>query len=340
MVWGIAISFNHARQDARTVATFVIVEILVAVALPIFLCASLAFFAVVLEYITIGHLDMRTLVPRLIGMVKFESGLKYDYWAIDDIFYYPLKRKDGRSDKGCWFSVDKSPATWFLAIIIGTAFNLVISYFVDLTLDAQITVTSCDDPLIDRTYDCFNASSLNFVDCVDDTATELLHCFKFYRFGVETNIITAITTSYAFYLVTIAVFKQIFSVVRNLVHIKPSRFWGVGFVAVGLIFYAASIIVLVIWIHGYAVDTISEIRRINIIHISQFFMVSTFVTMVGGLLLSKWYEKLHTKAHARVIQIPLVHYSDTQRKHLHQMEAADKWPPPHHESATHYTEIN
>ena len=36
--------------------------------------------------------------------------------VIDDIFYYPLKRKDGRSDKGCWFSVDKSPATWFLAM--------------------------------------------------------------------------------------------------------------------------------------------------------------------------------------------------------------------------------
>ena len=134
VVWGIAVSFNHARQDAKTVTTFVIVEILVAVALPAFLCASVACFAVVLEFITIGHLDMRTLIPRFIGMVKFEQGLKFDYWVIDDIFYYPLKKKEGRSDKGCWFSVDKSPATWFLAIIIGTAFNLVISYFVDLTL--------------------------------------------------------------------------------------------------------------------------------------------------------------------------------------------------------------
>ena len=327
VVWGIAISFNHARQDAKTVVTFIIVEILVAVGLPVFLCASVAFFAVVLEYITIGHLDMRTLIPRFIGMVKFESGLKFDYWVIDDIFYYPLKRKDGRSDKGCWFSVDKSPATWFLAIIIGTAFNLVISYFVDLTLDAQITVTSCDDPLIDRTYDCFRAGDLKFIDCVDNRDATLLHCFKFYRFGVETNIITAITTSYAFYLVTIAVFKQIFSVVRNLIHVKPSRFWGVGFVAIGLILYVGSAIVLIFWIRGYAASTISELRRINIIHVCQFFMVSTFVTMVGGLLLSKWYEKLHTKVHAKVIQTPLVHYSDTQRKHLHEIEASDTWPP-------------
>ena len=346
MLWGIAISFNHARQDARSVFTFVTVEILVAVGVPFFLCASVAFFAVVLEYITIGHLDMRTLIPRFISMVKFESGVKYDYWVIDEIFYYPLKRKDGRSNKGCLFSVDRSPATWFLAIIIGTAINLVISYFVDLTIDAQITVTSCDDPLIDRTYDCFSAGDLTFIDCVDNRNATLLHCFKFYRFGVETNIITAITTSYAFYLVTIAVFKQIFSVVRNLIHIKPSRFWGIGFLAIGLIFYAASVVVLVIWIRGYAAFAIAEIRRINIIHIWQFFMVSTFVTMMGGLLLSKWYEKLHTKVHSKVIKTPLVHYSDTQRKNLHAIEASETWPPrlksqpPPEQPDNQYTQIH
>ena len=327
MVWGIAISFNHVRRIEKSVATFIIVDILVAVALPLFLCTSIASVAVVLEYITIGHLDLRIIIPRLVGIVKFEYGKKFDYWIIDDLLYYPLKKKEDRSDKGCWFSVDKSPATWFLAIIIGTAFNLVISYFVDLTLDTQITVTSCDDPLIDRTYDCFSASSLNFVDCVVNKETALLHCFKFHRFGVDTNIITAISTSYAFYLVTIATFKHILSVVRNLLHIKPSRYWGAGFLGIGLIFYAGSIFVLIFWIRGYAADTISELKRLNIIHIWQFFMVSTFVTMVGGLLLSKWYEKLHTKAHARPVEMPLVHYDDTQRRHLHNLGSSNTWPP-------------
>ena len=327
MVWGIAISFNHVRCIEKSVATFIIVDILFAVALPIFLCTSIASTAVVLEYITIGHLDLRTTIPRLVGILKFEHGKKFDYWIIDDLLYYPLKKKEDRSDKGCWFSVDKSPATWFLAIIIGTAFNLVISYFADLTLDTQITVTSCDDPLIDRTYDCFNASTLNFVDCVDNNETALLHCFKFHRFGVDTNIITAISTSYAFYLVTIATFKHILSVVRNLIHIKPSRYWGAGFIGIGLIFYTGSIFVLIFWIRGYAADTISEMKCLNIIHVWQFFMVSTFVTMVGGLLLSKWYEKLHTKAHARPVEMPLVHYDDTQRRHLHNLGSSDTWPP-------------
>lgn len=274
-----------------------------------------------------GKVDLRMLIPRLIYMVKFESGEKFDYWVVDDIFYYRLKKKTGRSDKGCWFAVDKSPATCFLAIIIGTTINLVISYFVNLTLDAQITVSSCDDPLIDRSYDCFNASTLIYVDCVDQTGTRLLHCFKFYRFGVETNIITGITTSYAFYLFAVAALRQIFSVVRNLINIKPSRYWGVGFVAVSLIFFVASIITTVIWIQGYAIDTIPEIRRINIIHLWQFFLVSVFVLMVGCLLLSTWYERLHTVVHAKVVEVPLVHYNDTQRKHLHKLEIADTWPP-------------
>ena len=178
MTWGIAISFHHVQQIKKSASTFIIVDILVAVALPVFLCTSIASIAVVLEYITIGHLDLRTIVPRLVGIVKFEHGKKFDYWIIDDFLYYPLKKKEDRSDKGCWFAVDISSATWFLAIIIGTAFNLVISYFVDLTLDTQITVSSCDDPLIDRTFDCFNASTLNFVDCVDNKQTVLLHCFK------------------------------------------------------------------------------------------------------------------------------------------------------------------
>ena len=327
MVWGIAISFSHIHLTEKTVATYIIVDILVAVALPVFLCTSVATIAVVLEYITVGHLDLRTIIPRLVGIVKFEHGKKFDYWIIDNLLYYPLKKKEDRSDKGCWFSVDKSPATWFLAIITGTAFNLVISYFVDWTLNTQITVTSCDDPLIDRAYDCFNAGTLNFVDCVNNRETAVLHCFKFHRFGVDTNIITAICTSYAFYLVTIATFKHILSVVRILIQVKPSRYWGVGFLGVGLIFYVGSIIVLIFWIRGYAADTVSELRRLNIIHIWQFFMVSTFVTMVGGLLLSKWYEKLHTKAHARPVDMPLVHYDDTQRRHLHNLGSSNTWPP-------------
>ena len=316
MTWGIAISSNHVRHIKKSVSTFIIVDVLVAVALPVSLCTSIASIAIILEYITIGHLDLRTIIPRLVGIVKFKYGKKFDYWIIDDLLYYPLKKKEDRSDKGCWFAVDKSPATWFITIIVGTAFNLAISYFVDLTLNTQITVSSCDDPLIDRTYDCFNASTLNFVDCVDNQETVLLHCFKFHRFGVDSNIIIAITTSYAFYLVTIATFKHIFSVVRHVLHIKPSRYWGAGFLGVGFIFYAASIFVLIFWIRGYAADTFSELKRLSIIHIWQFFMVSTFISMVGGLLLSKWYEKLHTKAHAKLVETPLVHYDDTQRKHL------------------------
>ena len=83
MVWGIAISFSHVCCIEKSVTTFIIVDILVAVALPIFLCTSIASIAVVLEYITVGHLDLRTIIPRLVGIVKFEHDKKFDYWIID-----------------------------------------------------------------------------------------------------------------------------------------------------------------------------------------------------------------------------------------------------------------
>ena len=154
--------------------------------------------------------------------------------------------------------------------------------------------------------------------------TSFLHCFKFHHFGVgvDTNTITAISTSYAFYLVTIATFKHILSLVRNLIHVKPSRYWGAGFLGVGLIFCVVLIFVLIFWIRGYTADTVSEL-----IHVWQFFMVSTFVTMHGGWTTAQqvvyWYKKLHTKAHARSVDMPLVHYN-THKRHLHNLNT---WPP-------------
>lgn len=328
VLWGIAISFDHARRVAKNVNAFITVEILTAVLLPILLFVGTILLAIVLDFITVGHLDLRVIIPRFVRDVKLESGEKNDYWVIDDTIYYPLKKKENRKEhRFCCYSIDTSPATWFLTVIVCTGFHLAISIFVDMTLDQQITVDSCDNPLIDRSFDCFNASSLNFVNCVDDKRAELLHCFKFFRFGVETDFVGAISASYFIFLLTMAVFSHIYFTVTNLLRVKPSRYWGVGFLLLGILLYVGSIIVTLFWLAGYAADEISELQQINIIHIAQFFMVSTFITTVGlFLLIGKWYEKVLTRVHAQPVKIPLVSYTDTERKYIHEVEARKTWP--------------
>ena len=328
MLWGIALSFDHARRVAKDVSTFVAVEVLTAVVLPISIFVGTILFSIVLDFITVGHLDMRIIIPRFVRDVRIESGKKNDYWVIDDTIYYPLKKKNDRmKHKLCCYSIDGSPATWFLTVIVCTGFNLAISIFVDMTLDRQVTVNSCDSPLIDRSFDCFNGSTLNFVDCVNNNQTQLLHCFKFIRFGVETDFVSAISAAYFIFLLTMAIFSHIYFVMRNLLRIKPTRYWGVGFSLLGVLLYIGSIIVTIFWIVGYAAADVPELQQINIIHIAQFFMVSTFITTVGLFLLcGKWYEKVETKVHAAPVKIPLVSYTDTERKYIHEVEARDSWP--------------
>ena len=327
MLWGIAIAFDHSRRDAKSVNVFIVVEILTAVLLPVFLFVGTILFAIVLDFVTVGHLDLRIMIPRFVRDVRLESGEKRDYWVVDDTIYYPLKKKNDRTKhRFCCYSIDTSPATWFLTVIVCTGFHLAISIFVDMTLDQQVTVDACDNPLIDRSFDCFNASTLTFVNCVDDTDAELLHCFKFFRFGVETDFVGAISASYFIFLLTMAVFSHVYFVVRNLLRVKPTRYWGVGFILLGILFYIGSIVVMVFWIVGYAANTIAELQQINIIHIAQFFMVSTFITTVGMfLLVGKWYEKVVTKVHASPVKIPLVSYDDTERKYIHEVEAMETW---------------
>ena len=328
VLWGIAISFDHARRAIKNVTAFILVELLTALVLPICLFVGTILFAIVLDYITVGHLDLRIMIPRFVRDVRLESGEKNDYWVIDDSIYYPLKKKKNRiGHKFCCYSIDLSPATWFLTIIVCTGFHLAISVFVDMTIDQQITVNSCNSPLIDRSFDCFNASTLAFVDCIDNTQTELLHCFKFFRFGVETDFISTISAAYFIFLLTMAVFSHIYFVMRNLLRVKPTRYWGIGFCLLGSFCFLGTIVLTLFWIVGYAASNVSELQQINIIHLAQLFMVSIFVTTVGLFLVcGTWYERVLTKVHAAPVKIPLVGYKDTERKYIHEVEARDTWP--------------
>ena len=123
---------------------------------------------------------------------------------------------------------------------------------------------------------------------MENKETSFLHCFKFHHFGVDTNTITAISTSYAFYLVTIATFKHILSLVRNLIHVKPSRYWGAGFLGVGLIFCVVLIFVL---IFGSKATLLIPYLSLSMSG-NSLWCLHLSLCMVGGLLLSRWYTRM------------------------------------------------
>lgn len=322
VLWSIAIAYDHTRQSEKTVAAFLGVELLAGLALPLFIFVSVILLAVVLDFITIGHLDARQgLTQFLPGALQFVRGKRNNYWVIENTFYFKLKKRSDRLEHNCFYSFDRTLATWHLATIVALSLLLAFSYFVDITIDQARTAVSCSE--LDGSYDCFNTSTLAHVDCEDDIAGPLLYCFKFLRFGVDQDIIAALSQSFAFYLVAVTFFVKIFSAVKVFLHLKPSRFWGIMFVGVGVLLLIATVIVCVIWIRGYASPGIVAIIRLNVINLAQFVMVCLFLIVTGLLLLEgKWWERIPLHP-AKPVELGLIHYGDhASPGDLHEAEHA------------------
>ena len=305
MLWSVAIGYNFSRATEREVYPFVVVELLVCIIFPVFLFIAGILMAVVLDYVTYGALDGRHFIPRLLRNVKFEKGKESDFWIIVNSFYFTLKKPKGDGDAaakakqigcGVCYSCFPNFATWIIAALAGLCLILAVSYFADRTIDTQITVTSCEDPGVDRDFSCFNASTLAYVDCVTDTNTVLLHCFKFYQFGVDVDIISSIASSFAFYLVAVSSITTVFGVMQILLHLHHSKIWGAFFVAFGFVALTAVIAVVIIWATGYIEAALPELPRLNIVNLAQLIMVCCFIILVGILIVtSTWVEKIPSK---------------------------------------------
>ena len=279
---------NHSKQQDITVTPFIVVELLAAVGFPVFLVIGFLFMANVLDYITCDAVDARTVVPRFLRAVKFKKGEKMDHWIIENTLYFSLKKREKDSRFSCYPNF----ATWALVSIVSLAFIFSVSSFADIALDKQISVTSCSDPRIDRTFTCFNSSTLVHVNCTDNPPVEFIHCFKFYRFGVEVNLIRSLTAAYVAFLVASAIFGYIFVGVKILLHITKKRIWGALMIVSGVLMFLGSIVLVFIWLSGYVSATLGEITRLNLIKLAQIVMVSWFLLLTGLLMVKGvWAEK-------------------------------------------------
>ena len=187
--------------------------------------------------------------------------------------------------------------------IVGLAILLSSSFFLDLSIAQTISVRSCDD--VDESYECFNRTTFDYVDCEDEEDqmfSRNLHCFRFIRLGIDVRVLSSLAEAFAFYLATVAFFGKIFSTVKVFLHFRPSRFWGIGFIVLGCLLFIGAVVLL-------AVSDEVEIR-INVIELFQFIMICIFMVIVGLLLIEgEWYERIPGKY--PIGEIPLVHFDDT-----------------------------
>ena len=271
---------------------------------PILAIISAATFSVFLEYTTQGSLDARVFITHLLPVVKLVRGEKKQYWVIGNRFYFEIKELDTSSRMDCSDIAEdvdgdkdsrvpcskyctRTPTTWILAIIVSLAFLLSISYFMNQNITEQITVRTCPHSSIET--DCFNRTTFEYIDCeneeVANTTFELLHCFRFLRFGRDSDVIGGVSRSFAFYLATLAFFTSAFHVANVLINFVPSRLWGVGFVVIGFLTVGVGLTVL------FTREAV--LLHLDVIQVFQVFMVAMFILLIGLLLLiGKWWEKV------------------------------------------------
>ena len=316
-LWGIAVAYNEfnprylpQRSDGSiSVIPYIIVNYLIGIGTPILLFFSTGLIAIVLDFITIGRMDMRRMICYILPAVSLQEGKENYYWAVLNAYYFPLNKRPDRRKHGFLYSCDKNRYTWYFAIICALSMLLVFSYFVDLTVTDQRNFAECPS---DPSFVCFLEKTFAYVNCSQNTYLNitLLHCYKFLRFGVDVNLITALSQSFAFYLLIITLSHQILFIVKFLLTVHPSRFWGCGLFAFCGLLIAGAIAAIV--------KSDVFIAYTNILSILEFFMVAIIVFVIGLLVVEgRWWEKVPIYAPR---QLHFVQYGTTTRRELKEIE--------------------
>ncbi len=284
----------------KDVSVYIIVEVLVGLVTPILAIISACLLSVFLEYVTQGSLDARVFITRLLPVVKLVNGARNQYWVIENRFYFEITKldffsrhdndedTDGSDDRvPCSKYCSRTPSTWILSIIVSLAFLLSISYFMNENITEQVTLRSCPHSSIET--DCFNQTTFDYIDCTDpdiaNTTFELLHCFRFLRFGRDSDVIGGVSRSFAFYLATLAFFTSAFHVANVLINFIPTKLWGLGFIIISVLMVGTGLTVML--------TREAVLLQLDVIQIFQVYMVAAFVFLIGLLLLAgKWWESV------------------------------------------------
>jgi len=295
VIWGITLAYSFGFGDENVIWPFITVEVVVGLVCPLLMYTGTLLFGVVLDYVTIGRIDARKGVHTLLPSVQLVKADENEYWVVKDTFYFFIrKRPVDYKIPSCNIAREFSRATIYFVIIIGLSFGLATSYFMNRTIVEQANTRECRS---DLHYDCFvfEDESWTYVDCMDNETLSkhsFIHCYTFLRFGIDNNPISVLAEAFAFYLATVAFFGQVFGVVKILLRLRPSRYWGIPFILIGLV---------IMGVFLFLVSHQGLIHR-DVIGCFQILMFGVFMAIVGLLLLEAglWEREMLSSVHKPV----------------------------------------
>ena len=97
---------STTNENTIKATSYIIVDVLIGMVAPILLFISTSLVAIVVDYITVGQMDMRNAISYILPSVALQEGKENDYWTILDTFYFPRYKKLHRSDHGFFYSCD------------------------------------------------------------------------------------------------------------------------------------------------------------------------------------------------------------------------------------------
>lgn len=274
ILWGIAIAYYNSQKAVKNVVLYIIVHILVSVISPILLVTSAGVFSVFLEYITKGSLKAREIITKVLSVVKLEENNGRHIWKILGWFCFDVNEQDIKPEKErCLYYCSCTLATWILNAIVSLAFVLGVSFFLSATIMEQTTLYSC--PHSSMEVDCFNTMDFHYVDCSDpeiaNMTFNLLHCFRFFRFGRDSYAIKAIADSFAFYLAMLAIFTIAFYAAKVPNIFKRKIPWGgIGCLLVFVVVLSAGVV--------------NFILTFEFIQTFQIIVLAFYILMIGILI--------------------------------------------------------
>lgn len=297
VLWSFALGFNRSRRFEHTVTPFVIANLLSGIVAPILFFMSIFVLVNMVDYFTDHKIQAHFILTYFLPCLKYVEGVdssnkECQQWIIADTLVLKIQKE--KSDRCLFFPkqtcckcLDFCAMCWphrstiLLSIVVILSLMISFTYFIDITLVNQVTVTSCSDPTINIQYSCFKAGTLNPMSCTSKKGTQKLHCFRFYRFGVDVDLITSVAGAFAFYLFTNHIFIGIILVLKMLHNFTRKQ--GEIFIFSGCLLLLMTGCVILVWIFGYASESVVLLSHMNILNLGQLAMVSLFIVIIGFL---------------------------------------------------------
>ena len=290
--WGLSIIRMEFNPPVWYV--YLVVDMLIGVASPIFFTSSIYFIANVGRYVTRGRMRVESMIPAFLTFAKYEwesDTSTYPYWKIVDYFnfiVYPKEHHSYNVHIKKKRTVPFNLASWCLNSIVCVTFCLSVTYIVGQLLTGEQLVFSCGE-VKGEGFDCFEHTSNEYINCTDDDGTKKeLDCYRFNQVGIHSDPIGVIITALFLYLACEKFLTIMFKFVKEIFKIHQSRLWGIGVSGFGLFLLTLCVVCSIVYDRVHSV-------YFDFQKLLQLYIISTDIFLSGVLLLNVRYRNAKNK---------------------------------------------